>query len=502
MKEIDILIKKLKPAIFSFIIIKSFQTEQAISLVKSKIKASLPNRKAVVLKTEGKDYRSLMDFIYANAGNIILFEDFDKLIENKEVSIGFNQRRDKLADLNLAILAFVADNKSIQNIMSSLPDLWSFRSSIIELEFEPLQKIKTTNEIKGLNSNITYIEHNRAKKEYKTIVKRIKELDIIEKNLPLLNTSYIRLFDIYYSLVKYNEGLGFAKKLHKIADQFDYKNKIPKIYANILHWLGIFYSELGKYNNAIDYYNKALAINVKIFGKEHPDTAGTLNNLGNAWHSLSEHHKAIDYYNKALAINVKIFGEEHPDTASCLNNLGNAWHSLSEHHKAIDYYNKALAIDIKTLGEEHPNAASCLNNLGNVWHLLGEHKKAMDYYNKAEKINIKFLGANHPNIAITFNNLGEAWYSSEEYKTAIDYYQKALTINIKIFGEEHPNTSVILNNLGNAWHLFGEYKKAMDYYNKAEKIWVKFFGEEHPYTKLVRKNIKNSKPAKAFLLKK
>ncbi len=460
MKEIDILIKKLKPAIFSFIIIKSFQTEQAISLVKSKIKASLPNRKAVVLKTEGKDYRSLMDFIYANAGNIILFEDFDKLIENKEVSIGFNQRRDKLADLNLAILAFVADNKSIQNIMSSLPDLWSFRSSIIELEFEPLQKIKTTNEIKGLNSNITYIEHNRAKKEYKTIVKRIKELDIIEKNLPLLNTSYIRLFDIYYSLVKYNEGLGFAKKLHKIADQFDYKNKIPKIYANILHWLGIFYSELGKYNNAIDYYNKALAINVKIFGKEHPDTAGTL------------------------------------------NNLGNAWHSLSEHHKAIDYYNKALAIDIKTLGEEHPNAASSLNNLGNVWHLLGEHKKAMDYYNKAEKINIKFLGANHPNIAITFNNLGEAWYSSEEYKTAIDYYQKALTINIKIFGEEHPNTSVILNNLGNAWHLFGEYKKAMDYYNKAEKIWVKFFGEEHPYTKLVRKNIKNSKPAKAFLLKK
>jgi tetratricopeptide (TPR) repeat protein len=305
MTEIDILIKNLKPPVFRFIIIKSIHPEQAISLVKKKIKENLPNKKSIVLKTEGKDYRELMDFVYANAKNIILIQDFDKLANNKDVSIGFNQRRDKLADLNLAILAFVPDNNGVQDIMNNLPDLWSFRSSIIEFEFEPLQEKKKAEKTGEIDSDITYIEHNTAKKEYKTIIKRIKNLDIIDENLPLLNASYIRLFDTCYSLGKYKEGLDFTKKLYDIAVKFDYEEKIPKLYSDILDWLGRFYYELSEYNKATSYFEKALNINIKAFGEEYPNTAKSFNSLGVAWQALGEYEKAINYYNKALNINIK-----------------------------------------------------------------------------------------------------------------------------------------------------------------------------------------------------
>ena len=65
------------------------------------------------------------------------------------------------------------------------------------------------------------------------------------------------------------------------------------------------YQALGQFNEAKDYYEKALIIRKKIFSEEHADVAGSYNNLGIAYRGLGHYLGAKDYFEKALIIRKK-----------------------------------------------------------------------------------------------------------------------------------------------------------------------------------------------------
>ncbi len=250
--------------------------------------------------------------------------------------------------------------------------------------------------------------------------------------------------------------------------------------ATLLNNLGLAWEGKGEYDKANEYYKKALQIDLKVLGENHPNVAREYNNLGWTWASKGEYDKAIEYYKKALQIDLKVFGENHPNVAIRYNNLGLARASKGEYDKAIDYYEKALPIDLKAFGENHPNVATKYNNLGSAWKAKGQYDKAIKYFEKALQMYMKVLGENHPNVAIGYNNLGSTWDSKGEYDKAIEYFEKALPIYLKALGENHPNVAAGYNNLGSAWNSKGEYTKAIEYYEKALKILLKALGENHP----------------------
>ena len=58
---------------------------------------------------------------------------------------------------------------------------------------------------------------------------------------------------------------------------------------------GISYYKKGKYDKALEYYYKALKIDEKVLGKEHPNTAGSYNNIGNVYDKQGKYNKALEY---------------------------------------------------------------------------------------------------------------------------------------------------------------------------------------------------------------
>ncbi len=163
-----------------------------------------------------------------------------------------------------------------------------------------------------------------------------------------------------------------------------------------------------QYLDALKHFEKAARLS--------PDNTLYLNKAGSINEILASHKKAIDYYEQALASDLKTYGEDHPSVASIRNNLGGVWKSLGKYEKAIGYLEQALASGLETYGEDHPSVASIRNNLGRAWDSLGEYQKAIGYFEQALASDLKTYGENHPQVAIYRNNLGLALHSLGKYE--------------------------------------------------------------------------------------
>ena len=243
---------------------------------------------------------------------------------------------------------------------------------------------------------------------------------------------------------------------------------------------GVMAHTLGRYDTAIELFDKALAIDLKTHGPSHPNVATDWNNLGSAWQAKGEYDKAIENFDKALASDLKTLGPEHPNVAIRWNNLGGVLQERGKYDKAIEYFDKALASDLKTYGPEHPNVARELNNLGLAWYGKREYGKAIEHYDKALASDLKTFGPDHPAVAIRWTNLGNAWHGKGEHDKAIEYLEKALTSDLKTYGTEHLKVASVWNSLGCAWQAKGQYNKAIEYYEQALASDLKTFGPEHP----------------------
>jgi tetratricopeptide (TPR) repeat protein len=230
-------------------------------------------------------------------------------------------------------------------------------------------------------------------------------------------------------------------------NHFERSVQLAPCETTYLNEAGSICHKLGAFQQAMNYWEQALASDLLTYGEDHPNVAIDRNNLGSAYKALGEYERAIAYYEQALASDLLTYGEGHPDVAIDRNNLGSAYYALGEYERAIGYFEQALASDLLTYGEDHPKVATSRNNLGSAYQALGEYARAIAYFEQALASDLLTYGEDHPDVAIRRNNLGGAYQALGKYKRAIAYYEQALSIFEQRLGEDHPNTKAVSANL-------------------------------------------------------
>ena len=69
----------------------------------------------------------------------------------------------------------------------------------------------------------------------------------------------------------------------------------PKSYNNI----GLVYNTQGKYEEALEYYQKSLDIEIRVVGGDHPDVATSFNNIGEVYWMKGDQENALVQHQKA-----------------------------------------------------------------------------------------------------------------------------------------------------------------------------------------------------------
>jgi tetratricopeptide (TPR) repeat protein len=217
----------------------------------------------------------------------------------------------------------------------------------------------------------------------------------------------------------------------------------------------------GKYAEAVPYFEQALKAQPGFFEAHY--------NLGKAYEKLGKIQEANEHYRKVLIAK--------PDHAAALNNLADAMASRGQFAEAIPFYQASL----KAKPEEpvpHYDYANALSRLGRTDDAIDQYRTAVqlkpDYAQARNDLGIalarkgkldeaigqlRLAGKYKPQDPSFVCNLGKLLFSAHKLDDAIQAYQQALNLDSD-YADAH-------NALGSALATKGDLDQAIIHFEKA-----------------------------------
>ena len=329
------------------------------------------------------------------------------------------------------------------------------------------------------------------------------------------------------------EGLALAQKLEGLVRRQQGTSNMN--YAGVLHNEGMFLQNLGRYQEAVEKLNAALAI--KLRNNDAASTLRSSNILIAALAMLDRRTDASAVAERALAIGTQAFGPDDPRLSGTLAALGGLARDQENYSEAERYFERALAglqrlpnaspFEVATamddLGDLYglegrfddgermlkqglqlldqayganaqtaPNYDKILNDMGNLYKDAGRFPEAEAALNRALAVGRARSGEDHPNVAASMGNLAVVLQNESRFTEAENLYKRTLAVYEKVFGPNHPITAIGLNNLANVYADQNLAQEAAGLQQRVLAINEKVFGPDSPDVARSLNNLANS----------
>ena len=247
--------------------------------------------------------------------------------------------------------------------------------------------------------------------------------------------------------------------------------------GEIYYALGQLNLRLQIFDQAEDYYQKALSIFLNLKGEKSLEVAYVYSDMGSLYLTMGSFQKSVESIQKALNISIELLGEEHYFTSTCYHNLGYPLWQLKEMEYAKACFDKGLEICLKVLGENHPSVAISYNMLGVYYLYMGDLDKAETYYRKSLDINLQVYRIGNNALINNYNNLGAVYGKRGDYAKAMEYLQKSLDMALDVFGELHLTTFAAYSNMADYSMLAGDFVKSEECLSHQWRLASFFYGD-------------------------
>jgi tetratricopeptide (TPR) repeat protein len=255
----------------------------------------------------------------------------------------------------------------------------------------------------------------------------------------------------------------------------------PEVEIDIRLTIGDAYHTLGKFEQAQEQLDLAVAWRREHLGADHPATLKSLNNLALLYRDRGRLDEAEPLLEEALAGRRRKLGPDHPSTLQSLNNLAMLYKSCGRYAEAEPLLEEALAGWRRALGPAHPDTLRVLNNLAMLYRDRGRLDEAEPLLEEA-LAGCRELGADHPLTLLTLNNLAELHKSRGRYDRAEPLLEEALAGFRRTLGADHPHALTSLHNLATLHLRRGRYEQGEPLLREALEGRRRRLGDDHPDT--------------------
>jgi tetratricopeptide (TPR) repeat protein len=245
----------------------------------------------------------------------------------------------------------------------------------------------------------------------------------------------------------------------------------PLAESGRLGYLAAVLFDAGRQEEALALNKQSLALRQQhVAGEDDVVVAQLYNNMGNNLLQMGRYDEALDYHQRGLAIRERLHGQEHPNVATSLSNMSLTLMSQGKAAEALPLAERALAIQERVLGPDSFHIGTHCESLALVYWRNGRLEDGVKLLERARALYEKLQGPETPVIARVDSNLGGIRIAQKDYPRALEAVRRALALNEKLLGPDHLDIAEELTKLGMAYLGLGRAQEALAPLERALRI--------------------------------
>ena len=234
----------------------------------------------------------------------------------------------------------------------------------------------------------------------------------------------------------------------------------------------------GRADDALADARRALDTELRLWGRDHHQVALAYRALGLVYYERAAYADALDCLGRAVAIDERALGPEHPEMVPLYSAMANVYADTGDHQRAQAFYARGLRI-YERVNPDHPDLASIYSNMGDDLESQGKLREARDRYERAFAVAQRVRGPSR-STAVAEIHLGSVETALGHPAAALPRLQDALAIAQRVLGHEHFICGRALYKMAEAHHRLGRLDLAETEYRRAVAILDKALGAAHP----------------------
>jgi tetratricopeptide (TPR) repeat protein len=201
-----------------------------------------------------------------------------------------------------------------------------------------------------------------------------------------------------------------------------------------------------------------------------------LTTMGQVLGDAGKYTEAQERIERALAFREKTLGTQHVEVARSLTELGVVLTAAGKHEEAVTAYDRALTLWEKNVGVEHPEVALTRAHRSVSWGTLGHADEALAVAKQSLDALEKYHGPTHPRVALALIDYGRILLAQKNTTEAIPVLERALAQSSDTFAA--PQQASLKFTLGQLqWDSGGDKKQAVKLTTEAKTFWQT---QKHP----------------------
>eukprot|EP00698_Gefionella_okellyi_P005154 TRINITY_DN1472_c0_g1_i1.p1 TRINITY_DN1472_c0_g1~~TRINITY_DN1472_c0_g1_i1.p1 ORF type:complete len:591 (+),score=164.41 TRINITY_DN1472_c0_g1_i1:204-1775(+) len=184
----------------------------------------------------------------------------------------------------------------------------------------------------------------------------------------------------------------------------------------------------------------------QVVGPLHRLVGQTYSNLTTCAFALGDDAAALDFQARAILINERVLGFDHPDVVHGYQSLGVLCHRLGFVGAAVQHVQRAAYLAHIVAGHDSPYVANYYHQLAQIAASTNE-ELSISLFRACIALNEKYFGVDGARVGAYARALARKHASNKQWKEAQEQQTRCVQIFGKKYGAEHKRTQEVLQEL-------------------------------------------------------
>ncbi|KAJ6799373.1 protein KINESIN LIGHT CHAIN-RELATED 2-like [Iris pallida] len=245
--------------------------------------------------------------------------------------------------------------------------------------------------------------------------------------------------------------------------------------------IGDIYLSLGRYDEAVLAYQKALAVFRSSKGENHPSVALVSVRLADLYNKTGKLKESKTHCENALKIYGKpIPGTNNEEIASGLTDVSAIYESMGDNEQALKLLKKALKLYKNSPGQQS-TVAGIEAQMGVLYYIMGSYGESYaSFKNAIAKLRATGEKKKKAIFGIALNQMGLTCVQRFAINEAAELFEEAKAVLEQEYGPYHPDTLGVYSNLAGTYDAMGRLDDAIELLERVVGIREEKLGTANP----------------------